>query len=502
MHNFKTRSLGPKDPKKPNPSAPAEPSLLFSKTPISRSPVAEESPKKKSRMRNFIRAHQILTVLILFFGYFFVKGWIGAIQLGEPFSPKHIVLSAFSEEVATDAQNHTNILLLGVGDISHEAANLTDTIMVASIDHENDTVSMLSIPRDFFIPEQEFLGYGVKINAIYELVLAETGDSEFALEELQTAVEDLLGIEIQYYIKVDFQVLVDVVNALGGIDIYVEEEIYDPEYPDDENWGTYDPFWIETGWQQLDGETALKYARSRNTTSDFSRALRQQQILLAIKDKALDLGIIFSPGKIKELYQAVARNVETNLETSEIIYLAQLADQFDNDQVTSAVLTDYGYGKGGFLIAPDQSLYGAGFIFIPRLENYDELHQFAELYFYEQKLSTNPVALEVVNSTGEPGLGEMVNAYLLRYGFEVVSVTENFDPSQDETVIFSNKTVSEEDEYLPEVLEELIPDLEFSKNPLEGYSRSEFPTEGVYILVLGSEFEEFYEKNYEQFYLE
>jgi len=237
----------------------------------------------------------------------------------------NVIIDAVTEDILTDGYNHTNILVLGTGGKYHEGSDLTDTIMVASIDDDNKLVTMVSIPRDTWIKD-DIVGNS-KINEFYFYAKRHYDDSSQGLEHLKDKVEDLMGIPIHYYVKINFDGFTDLIDVIGGIDIFVEKTINDPYYPKD---GTYDyePFYIEAGYQNLDGSTALKYARSRKTTSDFDRANRQQQIIYAIKEKALQTNILFSKSKIEEILETLKDNIDTNIGAEELLILGGMASEY------------------------------------------------------------------------------------------------------------------------------------------------------------------------------
>lgn len=216
------------------------------------------------------------------------------------------IVFSFGKTLDTDENGRTNILLVGTGGEGHDGANLTDTIIVASIDYDNKVVPMLSIPRDFYIMDRQ-----QRINSVYDTEMRIEGKDD-GIDTLKEIIEDITNLDIQYYAKVDFNGFVQIVDALGGVDVYVENPIYDPYYPKGETI-YFETFSLDPGWQTLDGETALKYARSRKTTSDFDRAKRQQQLLFALKEKALNLEILTNAGKIGDIYDSVDASIETNL---------------------------------------------------------------------------------------------------------------------------------------------------------------------------------------------
>ena len=242
---------------------------------------------------NWIKHHLLLTILALILGFLTVKGIAGAIMSGNPFSLRQIVLSAVSQNVQEDENGHTNILLLGIGGEGHDGSNLTDTIMIASIDNSNKSIAMLSTPRDLYVNNLE-VGWSSRLNGVYQFILDKNEDKDEAMRVLIEQMQDIYDIKIQYFAKVDFKGFVDVVDALGGVEVSPTESIIDQFYPaPDGSSRIYDPLYIKAGTQTLDGTTALKYARSRETSSDFERAKRQQEILVAMKDKALSIGFLF-----------------------------------------------------------------------------------------------------------------------------------------------------------------------------------------------------------------
>jgi hypothetical protein len=141
-------------------------------------------------------------------------------------------------------------------------------------------------------------------------------------------------VPVHFYDQIDFDGFEQVVDILGGIEVYVPQTIDDPEFPDN-NYG-FDPFYIEAGQHTLNGYDAMRYARTRATPgSDFSRAKRQQQVLLAIRDKALQLGMV---SKVPELWTTMAGTVETDLQLVDIVELAQLADEINTDKIQNGVI--------------------------------------------------------------------------------------------------------------------------------------------------------------------
>lgn len=455
---------------------------------------------KWDKAERWIRGHIVLSIIALVLGVFTLKGVVGAIQAGKPFSVKQIVLSAVSQDIVSDRYGHTNILLLGIGGEGHEGVHLTDTMIVASIDHKKKLIPMLSIPRDLYV-DNEYLGYGSRLNGIYELVLDKSEDPEFAMVTLMDEIENLLDIDLHYFAMVDFNGFVEVVDAVGGIEIDLEEEFYDPFYPLPNRYSEgYDPFYLAAGEQKLDGEKALKYVRSRKTTSDFDRARRQQEVLSSLKDKATKIGFLLNPSKIKNLLSAISNNFETNLNWSEMIYLAKLGDQFEEDSVISEVLNDEAYSTGGFLYTPEREFFEGAFVLVPFAGDNSEIQTYAQLLLYHPELYKEPTPIQVLNGTKEPDLAAMSKMYLTRYGFNVVRYGNAFTKEVEETKIFANQELDK----IAEKTLDILPSLTFGKVLNEaptGYSLENFDTEAEIIIELGEDFVEYYNDYDERFYV-
>lgn len=458
----------------------------------------EEPHRSKKGATVWIKSHIFLSILALVLGFFTLKGVVGAIASGNGFSVKQVFISAVGQDVMTDAYGHTNILLIGVGGEGHDGENLTDTMMVASLDHDKNIVSMISIPRDFYV-ENEEVGWGTRINSVYEYVLDETNDPVYAMDQLEGEIEEIFDVDIHYYAKIDFTGFVEIVDALGGITVDVESDIIDEAYPGPEGSGImYEPFYLDAGTQELDGETALKYVRSRHNTSDFDRARRQQQVLGAIKDKAMSLGVLTSPGRVKDLYYAVSSNFETDMQLDEMLSLVDFAEGLSGDSINSAVISDDATKMGGFLYTPPREENDPYYLIPYAGEmNFVELQLFAQLFFYHPEVYIDQVPIEVLNGTKTASLAGLTKMYLVRYGFNAsIGGNATNRETQDTRII---PRMEGNDETL-----ELLPSLTFgeivSELPTE-YSPENYASNAEIIIELGQDFAEFYEEHDELFYI-
>ena len=257
-------------------------------------------------------------------------------------NPMDILIGA---PLAKDEYGRTNVLIFGTAedDEGHGGAELTDSILVASIDQDRKIGSVLSVPRDLWVdysvPGEESIycsvGYKGKINATYYCAEKNFDDNkEKASKYFSEKIAEVTGLNVQYYVAIDFSVLRDVVNTLGGIDVDVwatdERGIYDICM-----WGLT----LDKGMNyNLDGETVLKLARARNakggyglSNSNFDREINQQRIINAIKDKALSVGVLANPTKVISMIDDLGSNVKTNVTMAEMKTVIDFITGMDGD---------------------------------------------------------------------------------------------------------------------------------------------------------------------------
>jgi len=238
---------------------------------------------------------------------------------------------------------YLNILILG------ENMGLTDTIMLASINQTTKKVTLISIPRD--------LSYnGRKINEYYE---------KFGVEEMQKAVEAITGIVPDKYVVVDMQSFSDVVNMTGGIDIDVPKAIVDNSYPGAGR--SYIMVTFKQGYQHMDGERALKYVRSRKSTTDFDRSARQQLVLLALKQKAEELNLKEDVLKLTEIYNSVKDRIKTDITLLEAL-------NYYNDFRTFEIKAGNTISNQNFLYSTHNS--GGQYVLLPNKGSYIALQTY------------------------------------------------------------------------------------------------------------------------------
>lgn len=203
-----------------------------------------------------------------------------------------------------------NILIMGLDSRGNEGVvTRSDSIMVVGIKASRMKVSLLSIPRDLFI---NVPGYGLqRINTIN--VLGEMDEAGTGPDLLARSIEQSFGIGINYYVRLDFQAFVALVDALGGLDIDVPYTITDYQFPTDD-YGTTEVH-FDAGPQHMDGKTALIYARTRHADDDYHRAERQQLVVTALAKK------LINPLNWPIAWYAIQQNTETNLNPLTMFWL-------------------------------------------------------------------------------------------------------------------------------------------------------------------------------------
>lgn len=250
--------------------------------------------------------------------------------------PSENVKYEFGQVIPTwTGTKRVTVLLLGIDERSQETGPFrTDTMMVLTLDPVTKMAGVLSIPRDLWVP---IPGHNDgRINTAHFLgdLYNHTGGGPALARE---TVEYNLGVLVDYYVRLNFQAFVSLVDMIGGVDIYVEKDIYDPTYPD-YAYG-YDPLYIEAGWHHFDGEMTLKYARTRHSSSDFDRASRQQQVMTAILEKVTSVELLPDLAKkAPEIYKMLETSVQTDMALDQILALANLATQVDRSTIRYGVI--------------------------------------------------------------------------------------------------------------------------------------------------------------------
>ncbi len=354
---------------------------------------------------------------------------------------KHLAESS-EKNLKGETEDRINILLLGIGGENHEGGYLTDTIILASLQPSTKKVALLSIPRDMSIPVNKSW---MKINSIN--AYAEANEEGSGGEAISKALSDVLNIPIHYYIRIDFQGFVNIIDELGGIKVNVENTLDDPRYPiagmeDAEDYESrYEHLYIEAGIHKMDGELALKYARSRHSSgiegSDFARAHRQQLILEAVKNKLFSKSTLFRPTIIKNIYNELTDHISTNMEIWEMLKLWNMFGDISKENIINKVLDNT---ANGMLI--DMITQEGAYILTPRAGNFSEIEYFVKNIFSEDNLKkmtnikVDNATLEIKNGTWINGLANQFAQQLKEYGFEIVNISNCSRRDFEKSVIY------------------------------------------------------------------
>lgn len=386
---------------------------------------------------NAARPAKTLLSMVFFIGIFVFSFGIGRLSLSEtasaalanltslPLINQMHLIGSPDRRLAGEAEDRINILLLGMGGEGHEGPLLTDTIMVASIQPSQGRVALLSVPRDMLVPLPKAGWRKINAaNAFGELQMPGRG-AEFT----RTALEGLLGLNIPYYVRVDFQGFQTLIDDIGGIDVYVERAFSDHAYPTS-NHGVQTVAFAQ-GWQHLSGEEALRFARSRHGNSgegsDFARAKRQQKVLAAVKEKTLTFSILKSPSRISNMLAELQSNITTNLQIGEILRLAKMGKSVDPAAIVHKVIDD---GPASPLVATN--INGA-YVLVPRKDDWSDLRDVAAAIFEVGENDIHAAAaptqqpaekpkIELQNGSGKSGLARDVAGRLSGFGFTVVKI--------------------------------------------------------------------------------
>lgn len=335
---------------------------------------------------------------------------------GAPALAKNIDINQLKGE----GDGRINILILGIGGPGHEGPNLTDTIMVASIDPINHATVLLSIPRDLCVKMP--CGPNQKINATYALAEESStakddiGQKQDGLKKLDATLSPILGIPIHYHAVVDFAAFKQSVDAVGGVDVDVPEQLYDPTIAWENN---YNSVIAQKGQQHMNGAKALLYAKSRETSSDFARGERQRLILVALKQKIFTLGTFSNPVKVSNLLSSLGNNVYTDFSLNDINRLYQIISTIPSGSIASLDLVTPPHD-----LLTTGSVDGATSIVEPKagLFSYSALNSYIRNALRDGLLIKENAPVAIYNATSLSGLATKEADLLKSYGYNVTTV--------------------------------------------------------------------------------
>lgn len=436
--------------------------------------IKKDKPEKKRKKinvkLNFGLVGVLLVVFLLFFG---IAKAVSSINFS-------VFLTVAGEKLQTDENGNSNFMILGMGGEDHEGADLTDSMIVVSINHDNNSVSMLSIPRDMYVQDEKIGNF--RINRVYPAAQNHYGNTFEAAEHTKSVLENLLAIEIHYWTTINFKAFVEIIDALGGIEVLVERAIYDPYYPKDGTY-LYEPFSIGAGIQHMDGETALKYARSRQTTSDFDRSARQQDIIYAAKEKALQTRILFSRDRISDILKSLQNNIQTNISIREILTLGGIAENYSKENTFQYLIHDNPVTCGGFLYPPNRDLFGGMFVLLPA-GGPQFIEKYAEMIFFNQYVSAENMRIHLLNGTTRGGAASETRSILGRFCFSIPRFGNAISQNVQQTTYYYRENSRPQS---LDFLQTLIPGKESTEIPQE-YLNLGYLNDTDVLLELGADY--------------
>jgi LCP family protein required for cell wall assembly len=387
----------------------------------------------------------------------------------------------------TEGDGNFNVLLLGRGGDENEAPDLTDTIVIASIDIQNQTASLLSIPRDTWV---NIDGDTMKINAAYSTAKQQATYNGKNKDEAEnagissaiSAARNVAGVPIHKYVLSDYKAFRDVVNALGGVNVDVTSPIID----------RFTGWTFQAGPQTMNGDRALQYARTRQGSArgDFDRNENQRKLLVAIRQKAMSTGIVANPVKLNNLANAVQKNIRTDLTLDEARTLFNKTKNLSDSNIKSldlakpdAPLITTGNIGGQSIVRPVAGLF-----------DYSKIRAYARTNMIDPFLKKEAPTVAIYNGSGRSGLATSVGDILSGYGYNVVIKESSKEPQQQTLVV---KKTQESKPYTERFLsvrfsKPISSDLPNSVLPTASNtattSSNTAPPTADFIIVLGSDF--------------
>jgi LCP family protein required for cell wall assembly len=280
-----------------------------------------------------------------------------------------------STDVLT-TNNRTNILILGIGGAGHEGSLLTDSMLFVSIPHSSSPIVSISLPRDIWISSTKS-----KVNALFYY-------GGFPLVGREVSI--LVGEPIHYYVLLDFSSFRKIITLLGGIDVSVSQGFTDTQFPIEGKENDlcngdltyacrYETISFAPGIVHMDGDTALKYVRSRHSVgdegTDFSRGRRQQEVIAALMEKFFSFQTLQKSEVLLELRDVLSESLVSTIPTSSYPVLARFA--FDS----RLQYTPLSFPEDMLFAPKNTSPYGNQYVLIPKSGNWDFLHQFLRSHF-------------------------------------------------------------------------------------------------------------------------
>ena len=478
-------------------------------------PKNSSSPSRNSKPKNIFKKIKNIFLFLIFIiltvaltgGTFFIfklNNLSQKISIENSTSTKTPILETISDisKIAVETRNtlrgeetgRVNILLLGMAGKGKPGGELTDTIMIASLDIQNNKVALLSLPRDLYasVPDSR---YSAKINSLYKYGL----NNDQGIEPLKKTLEKITDLKIDYYLILNFSGFEKFIDDIDGINVQVERDIYDPTYPGPNY--SYETFELKKGFHTLDGATALKYARERHADpeGDFGRAKRQQQVLQSAKNKVFSTKTLLNPFAVSKMMDTLGDNLKTDLSLEEIDSLIKLSKNLDTQNINNAVIDAW---KEDSLLKVSHIFYESSraFILVPRAGNYSEIQDLAKNIFDLKILEKRKTAIReedaeiaLIDLTGRyETYSEIEKLLKKRLGFEnIQKIKKISEENKSQTILFD---LSGQKPFSVDELIKKIPARINSENQaiVSALNKEENKIEYDIIIILGEDLNEIY----------
>lgn len=310
-------------------------------------------------------------------------------------------------------EERINILVMGLDrrvDEPKGNPTRTDTMFVVTVDPYSKTAGVFSIPRDLWveIPDGQGGYFNERINVAYEygpLRNYPGGGPGLAID----TVEHNFGMKIDHYVVLDFVGFMELVDAVGGIDVDVKDVVWDPSYCNTTDCSDLQEVYFEPGRQHMNGEQALQYVRIRYGSNDLKRIERQQDVIRATVDAALNAQLLI-PNRAVSIYNKFRDAVETDVSAFKVPGLALLAQDIPPENIINISLAS----------AVQEGWAGDAAVLFP---NWDQIEVLKAQLFFDGQLRSEAAFVEVQNGTHTPGLADSVVKYLTKQGFPEADLT-------------------------------------------------------------------------------
>lgn len=361
-------------------------------------------------------------------GFLFYKGYLKLHKVFQGGSTAAALTSNIDPSLLKgEGDGRVNVLLMGIGGPQHDGGDLTDTLMVASVDPVNNQATLLSIPRDLWtkMPNNYISSYQ-KINAAYE-----SGKYKYlgrqnqknqdhkaiiaGFQGIDSTIERVTGVPIHYNMLVDFQAFSQAVDTVGGVTVNNPEKLWDPTMAWENG---HNPLLAPAGINNFDGKHALIFVRSRETSSDFARSQRQRMVMMALKDKTENLGTLTNPLKLSSLLSAFGDNIQSDIGLGDMTRMASIMKKIPSNQIQSVGLAD---GTSSFVTTGN--INGLSVV-IPKagLEDYSKIQQFIRSKLQDGYITREKANITILNGSGTSGLATTKSDELKSYGYTIGTV--------------------------------------------------------------------------------